>query len=116
VGREKEIERILKIDEEVVNRNMYKKLILINGDRGIGKTRLLNEISFLLRMKGRDICNIEITPKNNVELMPVSIILRQTMKDTPKIIQNKYAREFIEILPELRFQINDRLDFQSNRV
>lgn len=116
VGRDKEIDKILEVDQNVINRNEYKKLILVNGDRGMGKTRLLNEISFLLKLRGRDVYNIEITPRNNLELAPVSIILRQTMKDTPKNIQDKYAREFIEILPELRFKLNDRANYETNKM
>lgn len=114
VGRDRELKNILEIDEDFINHRNYKKLVLINGDRGIGKTRFLNEISFLLNMKGRYIYNIEITSNSNFELMPITNILRQTIKDTPRKIHDKYAREFVEILPELKFKINNNGNFESN--
>lgn len=114
IGRDKEIKSILEIDEDFINRHNYRKLILVDGDRGIGKTRFLNEVSFQLRMKGRNIYSIKITSNNNMELIPITNILRQTLKDTPRHIQDKYAREFVQILPELKFKVNNNSSYEPN--
>lgn len=114
IGRDREVKRILEIDEDFIHRRKYKKLVLINGDRGMGKTRFLNEVSYLLKMKGRETYNIEITSNNNLELIPITNILRQTIKDTPRNIREKYAREFVDILPELKLKINNKVNIESN--
>ena len=116
IGKDKELKKILDIDDDLIKGYNYKKLILINGDRGVGKTRFLNEIAFLLNMKGRDIYNIEITSNNSIEFMPITNILRQTIKDTPLEIQQKYAREFIEILPELKLKLNGKISNDLNKT
>ena len=53
IGREKEIEKLLKFDDDFINKKSYRRAILINGDTGVGKTRLLKEIVHLLRMRGK---------------------------------------------------------------
>lgn len=115
IGRDKELKRILDIDNDFISGFSYKRLILVNGVRGVGKTRFLNEIIFLLNMKGRDIYNIEITSNNNFDLMPITNILRQIIKDTPINIQEKYAREFIDILPELKLKLNNKINYDLDR-
>ena len=76
-------------------------MLLLHGDEGIGKTRFLKEVGYLLRMRGREVYSIEINPSNSGNLMPITEILRLTFKDTPKNIIEKYAKEFISILPEI---------------
>lgn len=120
VGREDELEEILKIDRDYIENRNYKKTLLITGDRGVGKTRFLNEATYLLRMRGREVYNVEITPSNSAELAPIADILRQVMKDTPSNILDKYIREFSGILPELKLTVNNQmlteLDGKTNRL
>ena len=103
IGREREIEKILKCDDNCINNKFYKKAIFINGDIGVGKTRFLKEIVHLLRMRGRDVYYSEITEDDNIDFKPVTNILRQTIKDTPRDILGKYKIEFTGLLPELKF-------------
>ncbi len=106
VGREKEIKKVLMIDKKFTKGKEYKKAILINGDSGVGKTRLLKETSHLLRMRGRDVYYLEITENIQQGLKPATNILRQTIKDVPMNVLNKYAKELIKVLPELKFVVN----------
>lgn len=106
VGRENEIKRILTIDEEFMDDKYYKKAILIGGDTGVGKTRLLKEITHLLRMRGREVYYLEITQNTQHGLNAITNILRQTIKDAPINILNKYGKELIRVLPELKFVVN----------
>ncbi|NLW23030.1 MAG: diguanylate cyclase [Tissierellia bacterium] len=102
IGREREIERVVAIDDNLIENKDYKRAILVDGDTGVGKTRFLKEITYILRMRGRDAYYTEIDI-NNRNLKAITSILRQTIKDTPKIILDKYGEELAKLLPELKF-------------
>lgn len=106
VGREREIDTILSIDENIFNNKYNNKLVLVKGDTGLGKTRFLKEINYILRMKGRDVYQTEIIENDNMALKPIENILRQTVKDTPSHIMSKYGRELARILPELKYMLD----------
>ena len=109
IGRDREINKILENDDSISKGFNTIKMLLICGEDGVGKTRFLKEVSYLLRMRGRDVYSIEINDNNNSNLMPLTEILRQTIKDTPEQIVEKYAREFIDVLPELKFMLGSNL-------
>lgn len=102
VGREKEIEKILHLDDLAFKGDIDNRVILINGNTGTGKTRLLKEISYLLKLRGRDVYNTEINTEDSIDLKPMVNILRQTIKTAPTDVLDKYAMELAKILPELR--------------
>lgn len=115
IGREKEIAETMSIDENIVNgTNKYKGLIL-NADFGVGKSRFLSEISHRLRLKGRDVYFIEIHESENNDLLDMSNILKQSMKDTPPELIEKYRNELSRILPELRLNIDEDVEADLNQ-
>ena len=106
VGREKDIDKVLSIDDQLINNISNNKAIMISGDTGVGKTRLLKEITHLLSMRGREVYYLEITQNIQEGLKPATSILRQTIKDASKTILKKYSNELIKVLPELKFIAN----------
>ncbi len=119
IGRDKEITQVMEIDENIVNGRNTNKGLVIKADFGIGKTRFLNEISHKLKMKGRDVYYIEVHESEGNDLLDMSNILKQSIKDTPSDLLNKYRDELSRILPELRLYVNDNnmavLDQKSER-
>ncbi len=114
-GREKEIQKVIEIDDNIVNgTNRYKGLI-VNADFGVGKSRFLSEISHRLRLKGRDVYFIEIHESISNDLLDMSNILKQSMKDTPSELIEKYRSELSRILPELRLNIDEDIDTDLNQ-
>ncbi|MBU5437475.1 AAA family ATPase [Tissierella sp. MSJ-40] len=107
VGRQKEIERILELDKELVAGTLIHRGIIINGSSGMGKTRFLKEISHQLKIRGRDVYLTEIDENDGIDLMAMANILRQSMKDTPQELMEKYGKELAKILPDLRFTIGE---------
>ena len=101
IAREKEIAQILKIDEEIYNRKNNLRGILVRGDLGIGKTRILGEFSYRLSMKGRKTYSISIKDDESNDFFAMSNLLKQSIKDTPSNLIDKYREEFSRILPEL---------------
>lgn len=103
IGRDKEINNILKIDKKFEKRIYNKRLITLVGEGGIGKTRLLQEIDFRLKIRGKAVYHTLITDKEYGGLKPVIRILRQMLKDCQKDLIYKYGCELVKIIPELGF-------------
>ncbi|MCQ4924198.1 diguanylate cyclase [Tissierella carlieri] len=115
IGREKEIHKSMLIDDDIVNgTNRYKGLV-VNADFGVGKSRFLGEISHRLRLKGRDVYFIGIHESISNDLLDMSNILKQSMKDTPSELIEKYRNELSRILPELRLNIDEGIDTDLNQ-
>lgn len=115
IGREKEITKTMLIDENIVNvTNKYKGLV-INADFGVGKSRFLNEIAHRLRLRGRDVYFIEINESESNDLLDMSNILKQSMKDTPSELIEKYRNELSRILPELGLYIDEGIEADLNQ-
>lgn len=110
IGREKEIEEILKIDRSLLAGNYDYKGIIIKGEFGVGKTKFLNEISHRLKMKGRDVYYIQIEAGKGNDLSDLANILKQSLKDTPSELMEKYRSELAKILPELRLYANEEME------
>lgn len=110
VGREKEIEEILKIDSNITTGNYKYKGIIINGEFGVGKTRLLNEMCHQLKMRGRDVYYIQLELDKSNDLSDLANILKQSLKDTPAELMEKYRGELSKILPELRLYANEEME------
>ena len=117
VGREKEINRILHLDHLFSKGDIDNKVILIEGNAGTGKTRLLREFSYVLKLKGRDVYSTEIGIEYNGQLNPMANILRQTIKDTPAPMVDKYAQELSRIVPELKslLDINNSITLEGDK-
>lgn len=108
VGREKEIAEILKIDEHIYKGENTVKGMLVTGDSGVGRSRFLDEISYRLGMKGRDVYAIDIKESDSNDLLDMSNLLKQSIKDTPSNLIDKYREELSKILPELNLYMEER--------
>ncbi len=106
IGRDKELNEVLTIDNEFENRIYNKKVVTITGESGIGKTRLLEEIKFRFKMKGRDVYYTTISDENSSPLRPIIEILRRMINNCENSLIEKYGCELVKIIPELRV-IND---------
>lgn len=115
VGREKEINKVITIDDKIINGTNEHKGLVFNADFGIGKSRLLNEIAHKLKLKGRDVYFVEIHESENNDLLDMSNILKQSMKDTPSELMEKYRNELSRLLPELRLNIDENLETDLNQ-
>ena len=107
IGREKEICKVMEIDENILNGRNKDKGLIVEADFGIGKSRFLSEISHKLRMRGRDVYFTEVHESEGNDLLDMSNILKQSIKDTPSELLDKYRNELSRILPELRLYVDD---------
>lgn len=105
IGREKEIEAIMAIDDDIINTNNFYNGMFIESRQGIGKTRLINEMKNKLELKGRNVYSVNVGESKSNDLLEMTNILKQSMKDTPLELMEKYRNELSDILPELRLGI-----------
>ena len=110
VGRQKDINEILKIDKNIVNKTIDYKGIIIKANEGIGKTRLINEMIYQLKIRGRNVYSVEVLNDKNKDFLYIAEILKQSIKDAPSNLMDKYRYELSRILPELRVNIVDNLE------
>lgn len=110
VSRDKDIAEVMAIDKNIINGVNRQKGLVVNGDFGIGKSRFLNEISFKWKLMGRDVYHIEVHESENNDLLDMSNILKQTMKDTPSDLMEKYRNELSRLLPELKLNIEEDVE------
>ncbi|MBE6083558.1 MAG: diguanylate cyclase [Tissierellaceae bacterium] len=101
VGQSEELKRVLQICGDYRGRRCNKKIVLVSGEPGVGKTRFLKEVSYRLKIKGIDVYNSYITKKENESFKVIRDILRQAIKGIPKSLLDKYGGELVKILPEL---------------
>lgn len=101
IGREKQLKDILKIDEQLINGTNNYNIAFIKSSLGTGKSRFLDEVSFQLKMRGRDVFKIDIKENDSLGLLNLSSLLKQSIKSTPIEILNKHREDLKKLLPEL---------------
>jgi len=101
IGREKEIDKVFEASEH------KKKLVTILGESGIGKTRLIKELTYRLRMDKKSVYSISVSEESNREFEPITKILRQMIKHCSgsgkckEEMINKYGCELIKLVPSI---------------
>ncbi|MCJ7689204.1 MAG: protein kinase [Clostridiaceae bacterium] len=107
VGRNVEIAKIMNDYEDLVQGNTSNRIILIQGEQGIGKTRFLKEIEYLLYMKKANVYssfNIEnVKIKGNKAFIH---ILKEIVATSDDEIVKRYQSELIKFIPELGLSSN----------
>ncbi|ABW18732.1 diguanylate cyclase [Alkaliphilus oremlandii] len=103
IGRDHEIKQVLEICD--VGRGKLNKftknLVLVNGDKGIGKTRFLKEISHLMKWKKYKTFHIDIHSNQYSSRDIISAIVKQYIKISPEEYIEKYGLELVKLVPEL---------------
>ncbi len=101
IGRDKEINDILEDDNRLDSRILNRRLISFTGEEGIGKTRLLKELAYRLKMRKRQVYHTSISELNTKELGPIIRILKSMIKDCDNRLIDSYGCELVKIIPEI---------------
>ena len=110
VGRNAEITKIMSAYDNLIKRNASNPIILVHGEQGIGKTRLLKEIEHLLYMKKANVyssftvenCN-STSDNSNKALID---ILKKIVSMCDGEIVRRYQSELIKFIPGLGAENN----------
>ncbi|WP_156914176.1 diguanylate cyclase [Paucisalibacillus globulus] len=104
VGRDLEMELILKNVERMKGYKRSKRIFFIQGDNGIGKTRLLQELNFLLALQKLNVyASFQLECKSSKNLWIE--ILQKLISQTDKNVLRKYRAELVKYLPELERRV-----------
>lgn len=102
VGRNVEITKIMKDYEDLVQGNPSNRIILVRGEQGIGKTRLLKEIKHILYMKQANVySSFGIENCQNNSNKAFIHILKKIVSNCDEEIVKRYQSELIKFIPEL---------------
>jgi diguanylate cyclase (GGDEF)-like protein len=81
----------------IMLRNQQGRIIGIHGEAGIGKTRLLREIRYVLKMSRARVYTAFVTESNKG---PVEILKKMISECSRNILQ-KYEQELVRFIPEI---------------
>ena len=96
VGREVELNKIIStIDKS------EKNLILIHGDKGIGKTRLISEVKHVMRANKYSILNASSSSDEYTFEKLATNMLRPLLKVASITSLERYAKELVKLIPEI---------------
>lgn len=100
VGREKEVNRIVDAYNTMEKERTFSGLYFIYGDRGIGKTRFLNEIKHILTIKGAYVYTTLDEHTSSKEDAVVNIIKQMIPRADAETLE-RYREYLSYIVPEI---------------
>ncbi len=119
IGREKDFDEVYQSIIDKFEKKIHLNGAIISGETGIGKTRFLREISYILNMHGFDNINIELTSEHQKDFSLFTFILKNIFRrvDVPQDLIHKYGSELTKIIPEIsnRYKINSAEVLEGDR-
>lgn len=115
VGREEETKTILEQYNNLVSYHPGRRIFLVKGDTGSGKTRFLKEMSFLLGLKKANIySSFSLRTAKDANNKMWTDLLQKIILETNHEIIEKYESELAKYFPEINRQKNNNLiEFQN---
>jgi diguanylate cyclase (GGDEF)-like protein len=103
IGREEEVSSLLTIKDSIFKYNLPKKVAAVHGEVGIGKTRLLKYIQYVLGLNEDNIYYSFNTSKASGKYSSTSLsdILRQIIPIATNESVNRYISDLVKFVPEL---------------
>lgn len=102
VGRDSEINHIIKAYDYMIKYQPVKKYFAIHGESGSGKTRFLEEIKYLLQLKRAKIySSFTLSNLNDSSNKMWVEILRKLIIEADEETIEKYESELIKFFPEI---------------
>ncbi|NLY46302.1 MAG: diguanylate cyclase [Tissierella sp.] len=112
IGRDKEINTFIGIDNSLSNGVKKFNGAIISGRPGSGKTKLLREIAFRYCLLGRSVFHIKGREDLISGGLNIATLLKASFKNAPNDILNKYNDDFNEVLSK---DANDEFKYDALR-
>lgn len=103
VGRDKDFEEVYNSVIDKMDKKTSGNGIIISGESGIGKSRFLRELSYILKMRGYDNLTVDLTTEHHQDFALFTQILRSIFKknDVPIELVHKYGGELSKLVSEI---------------
>lgn len=102
IGRDKEINFIRKVKNEIENFKNDIRIITISGEEGIGKSKFIDDITNKLRLCKTKVFKTKLDENREYRLKPFKEIIRLMIKNCEKSLIKKYGSELVKIIPEIK--------------
>lgn len=112
IGRNEEVNLVLKQYGQILPDDSKDRLLLIHGDTGIGKTKFLNSVKNLLTYNKANVFYSFST--NNMENEPIKDILRQMVDECEHEVFEKYEKDLVNFISGIHCNKNMVHDELSN--
>lgn len=115
IGRDKEINRLLNLNSKIDSQDNFYDIGIVSGNEGDGKTKLLSELTYKLKMEGKNVYFLDVKENNINNIGNLSFLIKETMKNISTEISNKYSEElkvFTEIESKIQLE-NTRLEVEK---
>ncbi|KYH28951.1 diguanylate cyclase [Clostridium colicanis] len=99
VDREYELNKVLSVYNQIKINRTQSNMILIHGERGIGKTKLLKEIERFIYLDGGRVYSIYNLKSNNLSSKGLYEIIKKLLESCSQEILKNYECELVKILP-----------------
>lgn len=102
VGRREEIESIMNIYDSLVKYEMLNKIVTVHGETGIGKTKFLKHLEYLLRLKSTNVYSTvdkKVNFKSSEKVF--NRFIRQIVSKAKQEVINKYIYDIVKFVPEI---------------
>jgi len=103
IGRNEELKMIMESINHIVKYHETKNIILVHGAIGVGKTRLLKHIKYIMSIKENKRLNCFYMKSNKEESTKVTItqLLRKIVSIADKSLVSKYKKEIMLLAPDI---------------
>lgn len=102
IGRDYEVNNILKLYNSMTKLELSDKLVVVHGEYGIGKTKLLNEVERLMRLNSINVySSYSQESSENQENKGFFEIIKKLTGECDSEILERYEGELVKFIPEL---------------
>lgn len=103
IGREKDFEEVYQAILDKLDKKSAMNGYIVSGENGIGKSRFLREMAYILKMQGKDNISVEIGVEDQREFALFSTILKAIFKqgNVPQDLIHKYGGELTKVVADL---------------
>ncbi|MCT4632351.1 MAG: diguanylate cyclase [Firmicutes bacterium] len=104
ISRKNEINHIVHFVKSKISQKSTKNLILVSGEDGVGKSRLLKEVNYLLGMDRINTYSVECLEESSEGYENIAALIKGIVSENTvdKKLIERYGNEVVKIIPELR--------------
>lgn len=102
VGRDYEVNTITNTYNSVVSTGLQERFVVIHGEYGVGKTRLLREIDHVLSIRRDNVySSYSLDDSNSASRRGFYYILRRLIEESDSETLEHYEAELVKLVPEI---------------